>query len=275
VLDGTVARRHQFGQSLRNAESVMSNLFPADLYVVAGNAGVPVATSDMGILHAEHRPAEWLRFGAQVYARDFTGLALVAPGSADPFATRGFTPGTGRAYGVSLEGAATRGPVAVLAGYGYQDVRLEYAGGGYVPSYGTVHSLEAGITFFPSPSYAIRLGYEGLTGRRTTSSLGEIEYEAVNLLDQGGEFGGSPAAWSGTLGGTALPAYHRLDLGMRKSWHTRIGGRDGVLAVFGTVSNLMGRENVLTFAVDPASGAATPVEMRPFSPVVVGIDWQF
>jgi hypothetical protein len=273
-LTGTAARRRQFGQSLRNAESVVSNLFPADLYIGAGKNGVPVATSNIGILGAEHRPAGWLRLGAQAYARDFAGLALVAPDGADPFATNGFTPGSGRAYGASIGAAATLGRIAVLGTYGYQDVRLEYSGGRYVPSYGTAHSLEAGVTLAPWTGYSIRLGYEGLLGRRTTTSLGEIEYESVSLTDEGGEFGGSPAGWSGALGGAALPAYHRFDLGIRKSWLTRIGGRSGVLAAYGTVSNLMDRNNVLTFAVDPAGGV-TPVEMRPFAPVVVGLDWQF
>ena len=275
TITGTAARRHQFGQSLRNAESVVSTIFPADMYVIAGDHGVPVATSTIGILATEHCPTGWLRLGAQAYARDFSGLALVAPGSADPFATTVLAEGTGHAYGVALQAAATSARVGVLAGYGYQDVHLAYAGGGYVPGYGAVHSLEAGVTFVPAPGYNVRLGYEGMMGRRTTSSLGELEYEAVNMLDQGGEFGGSPAGWSGALGGTALPAYHRLDLGVRKSWHTRLGNRAGVLSAFGTVSNLMSRANVMTFAVDPATGEAKPIEMRPFSPLVVGIDWQF
>jgi hypothetical protein len=111
-----------------------------------------------------------------------------------------------------------------------------------------------------------------MLGRRAATALGDLEYEAVNMLDQGGEFGGSPL--SGRPG-AALPAYHRIDLGVRKSWHTRLGHRDGVLAAFGTVSNLLSRENVLTFEVNPATGARTPIEMRPFSPLVVGIDWQF
>jgi hypothetical protein len=270
---GTAARRHQFGQSMRNAESVVSNVFPADIYLGAGEGGVPVAKSNIGILALESRPAAWLRLGAQGYVRDFAGLALVAPTSADPFATAGFAEGSGRANGVALEMGAARGQLGFLAGYGYQDVRLQHDGGGYVPGYGAVHSLEAGVTFSPAAGYSIRLGYESVMGRRTTPALGELEYEAVNLIDQGGEFGGSPT--SGEPGGATLPAYHRLDLGVRKTWHTRFGNRDGVLAAFGTVSNIMSRDNVLTFAVDPASGTRTPVGMRPFSPLVVGIDWQF
>jgi hypothetical protein len=273
-VTGTAARRHQFGQSLRNAESVISNIFPADLYIGAGGNGVPVAKSDIGIVAAEYRPAEWLRFGGQAYARDFAGLALVAPGNTAPFATTGFVAGSGSSYGFALEGGVNGARLGFLASYGYQHVRLEYDGGDYVPGYGAVHSLEAGVSFVPAPGYSVRLGYESLMGRRATSTMGELEYEAVNMLDQGGEFGGSPTSW-GAPGGTTLPDYHRLDLGVRKSWHARVASRDGVLSAFGTVSNLMSRENVLTFTVDPDTGARTLVGMRPFSPLVVGIDWQF
>ncbi|HEU4364133.1 MAG TPA: hypothetical protein VFT13_01575, partial [Candidatus Krumholzibacteria bacterium] len=275
VLSGTAARRYQFGQSLRNPESIVSNVFPADLYVGAGDAGVPVAASDIGIVAGEFRPGAFVRLGCQAYLRDFTGLALVAPRSADPFATSGFVEGSGRAYGVALEAGASGSRYGVVASYGFQSVSLAYPGGEYVPGYGAVHSIEAGIVCFPVPTYSVRLGFESILGRRATSTLGSLEYEAVNLLDQGGEFAGSPGAWSEALGGTALPAYYRLDLGVRKQWRTRIGERDGLVAVFGTVSNLMGRTNVLAVTVDPATGERTPVEMRPFSPLVVGIDWRF
>jgi hypothetical protein len=114
-----------------------------------------------------------------------------------------------------------------------------------------------------------------MLGRRATPALGDLEYESVNLIDEGGEFGGSPHSQSGELGGAPLPAYYRFDLGVRRSWHTRLGDRDGVLSAFGTVSNLASRVNVLNVTVDPSSGARTPVEMRPFSPLVVGLDWQF
>jgi hypothetical protein len=43
---------------------------------------------------------------------------------------------------------------------------------------------------------------------------------------------------------------------------------------FGTVTNLFGRKNVLTYARNPATGEAAAVEMRPLAPLVVGIDWQ-
>lgn len=275
VLSGTAARRHQFGQSLRNPESIVSNIFPADLYVAAGSSGVPVASSNLAIVALEHRPNSWLRVGAQAYIRDFGGLALVAPRGADPFATNGFVEGSGNAHGFALEAGASGERYGLVATYGFQSVDLEYAGGHYVPEYGATHSIEAGLTVFPVPSYSVRLGFESAFGRRTTASVGAMEWEACNLIDQGCEFVGSPLGWSEPLGYTELPAYFRLDLGVRKQWHMKFGGRDGRLVAFGTATNLLARKNVMTVAVDPYTGERSAVEMRPLSPLVVGIDWRF
>jgi len=54
-----------------------------------------------------------------------------------------------------------------------------------------------------------------------------------------------------------------------------MAGRDAVVAVFGTMSNLFGRINVLTYAGDPLTGGRSAVEMRPLSPLVLGLDWQY
>jgi hypothetical protein len=274
-FSGSVARRHQFGQSLRNTESVVSNVFPADLYVGSGDSGIPVASSDIGIVAIEHRPTPWLRFGAQAYLRDFDALVLVAPHTAAPYATDGFVVGSGDAHGWSFEAGASGEHYGVLASYAYQRVELRYPDGGYAPNYGAAHTFEAGLVLSPISSYSVRLGFEGILGRRTTAALGSFEWEACNMLDGGCEFAGSPSEWSEGLGRTGLPAYYRLDLGVRKQWDMRLGGREGRLAVFGTATNLLSRVNVLTVAVDPATGERSKVEMVPLSPLVVGIDWRF
>ena len=273
VLSGSVARRHQFAQSLRNSESVVSNVFPADLYLAAG--GVPVATSDIAIVAAEHRPRPWLRVGAQGYARDFEGLALVAPREAGPYSSTGFTTGDGVAHGVSLEADASSEHVLLLASYTYQRVRLEYSRADYAPNYGSSHALQAGVVFTPSRNYTFRLGFQGLMGRRTTATLGSLEWESCNMIDSGCEFAGNPSAWSGDLGGTELPSYFRLDLGVRREWDVNLAGYGGRMGLFGTASNLLGRRNVMTVTVDPETGRRSNVDMVPISPLVVGIDWHF
>jgi hypothetical protein len=76
------------------------------------------------------------------------------------------------------------------------------------------------------------------------------------------------------LGSTRLPAYLRIDLGLRKHWHLRVGGQDWQIAVFAAVSNLLDRTNVSAVTVDPSTGQRTQIEMRPRSPLVIGIEWR-
>jgi hypothetical protein len=152
---------------------------------------------------------------------------------------------------------------------------VAYGDAGYTPGYGTSHSLEAGVIVFPALTTSIRLGLTGAFGRRGTGILGVFEWESCNLLDQGCEFGGTPTHDAGGLGATRLPSYLRLDLGLRKHWHLTLGGRDVELAVFGSLTNLLGRRNLLAVATDPVTGRKTAIEMRPLAPLVMGVDWRF
>jgi hypothetical protein len=55
----------------------------------------------------------------------------------------------------------------------------------------------------------------------------------------------------------------------------RPAGRDATIALFGAVTNLLGRRNLMTYVHDRESGRREGVEMRPRSPLVAGIDWSF
>ncbi|MFL5491845.1 MAG: carboxypeptidase regulatory-like domain-containing protein [Gemmatimonadales bacterium] len=274
VLSASYMRSHQFAQSLRNGESVVGNIFPAELFTGSGANGVPVARNDRGVLAADYRPTANLRLGLQGYVSNYRGLLLVAPSTTEPFATRGFLTGSGTVPGISVNAALSGARYGMLASYGWQRVRLEYADSSYTPAYGTSQVLEFGAIVFPSATSSIRVGFTGSFGRRSTGVTGAFEWEACNLLDQGCEFGGSPQT-EDALGAANLPAYARLDLGVRRHWHLRLVGRDVMLAAYGTLTNLLGRSNVLTMATDPATGRRTPIEMRPRAPLVVGLDWRF
>ena len=65
-----------------------------------------------------------------------------------------------------------------------------------------------------------------------------------------------------------------MDLGLRKHWHVTLGHRDAVVALFGTLTNVLNRKNVLSYSRAP-DDALTPIEMRPLAPLVVGLDWQY
>lgn len=275
TLSASYARTHQFAQSLRNAESLVGTVFPVDLFVGAGAPGIPVARSEQAVLAADYRPIGGVRLGLQAYARDLHGLVLVAPNNGHAFASDGFSVGSGAATGVSFDAAVSARRYGLIASYGWQRIHYEHGGSGYTPEHGATHLLETGVVVFPTPTFSARLGLTGAFGRRTTSVSSAFEWEACNLLDRGCEFGGSPDYGAAALGGTALPSYLRLDLGLRKHVHIEVGGRDALIAIFGTVTNILGRTNVLTYAVDPGTGNVIPIDMRPRAPLVVGLDWRF
>ncbi|HEU4526197.1 MAG TPA: carboxypeptidase regulatory-like domain-containing protein [Gemmatimonadales bacterium] len=274
-LAGSYTHAHQFAQSLRNPEAVSGGIFPADLFLGPGASNVPVARSDRIMVGAELRPLAGVRLGTQAYVARFDRLLLVAPASGQPFATDGFTEGRGTARGASVEAAVSGRWYGALASWGLQDVRALHGRSSYVPGHGTSHVVELGLIVFPVPTASVRLGFTGAMGRRGTGLLGAFEWESCNLLDQGCEFAGSPSSDRRNPGGTRLPDYLRLDLGARKHWHLGIGGRDVEFGFFGTLTNVFGRHNVLTVATDPSDGQRSNVEMRPFAPLVLGLDWRF
>lgn len=274
TLSGSVARLHQFAQSLRNPESVAGAIFPADLFVGANGSGIPIARSDQAIVAAEYRPAAAWRITAQGFMRSFGNLVLVAPRSADPFATGAFAVGSGEARGLALELGATGAHAVALVSYGLQHVRLRYERSAYVPDYGVTHAVDAGIMAHASRTLSVRLAASGRFGRRATPLSTPFEWESCNVGDRGCEFVGSPRT-SNELGGARLPAYVRVDLGVRSRWQLRIAGRTTELAVFGTLTNIFAHRNVLTTAPNPETQAPNPIMMRPRAPLVIGVDWAF
>jgi hypothetical protein len=231
-LTGAYGRSLQHAQSVRNPESVVGAIFPADLYVGAADNSVPVARSDMGLIAAAYRPRSGVRLGLQAYSRRSRDLLLVAPGTGEPFVTSGWTVGTGRARGLTIDAALTGARYGVLVSYAWQMVRFRHGDSAYVPDFGVSHSAEAGVVLYPTPTWSIRVGGTALAGRRGTSLSSPFEWEACNLLDRGCEFGGTPEYDPAELGRTSLPVYTRLDLGVRKHWHLSIAGRDVLLEGF-------------------------------------------
>jgi len=274
-LIGSYARVHQFAHSLRNPESIAGTIFPADLYVGAGAPHVPVASSTLALIAAVYQPRAGLQLSAQAYDRRSDGLLLIAPAGADPFATGPFGLGSGIARGASIDAGLSARRLGLVASYAFEQVRLTAGTSSYVPESGAAHRVRLGVTALPRPTLSTRVALTAVLGRRGTPIDGSFEWEANNLLDLGPEFGGSPTYAPTELGATPLPAYYRLDVGVRKRWTIGFMGTRANLALFGTASNLLGRKNVLTYSRDPSTGRLSEVEMRPLSPLVIGLDWSF
>jgi hypothetical protein len=275
TFSGAYLRTHQYAQTLRNPESVVDNIFPADVTIGSESTPIPVGESDQGVLSADWRPLAGVRIGMEAYTRGSRNLVLVAPRDGEPFSTGGFVIGTGRARGLALDVAAGSARWGVVASYGWQRIRLSYGDSSYVPEHGAEHRFEGGVTVHPTATSSVRLAGWVEAGRRTTAIPSALEWESCNLKDQGCEFGGSPHYGSEPLGATPLPAYARVDLGVRQHWHARVAGRDASVALFGTYSNLFSRKNLLTYAYDPANGDRVGIELRPAALLVIGMDWRW
>jgi hypothetical protein len=267
-------RRYQFMQSLRNPETIVSNIFPADLYVNAG-ASVPVARSDQGTLAVQLRPSVARALTVRVWSRSLSGLALPAVGGDELAARSAIVTGTGRARGVSIDASLAWARAGAIGSYALQRVRYEAADTAWTPESGVTHAVDAGVRLFPSPTFSISVALAAVAGRRATPYAGAFEWEACNLRDRGCEFAGGSLRRDGALGGLTLPGYVRIDAGLRKHWHVGVGGRDVALGTYATWTNLLSRSNVLTVLRDPEAGGRSVVAMRPGSPLVIGFDWTF
>jgi hypothetical protein len=275
AIKASLSRRFQFAQSVRNAESVVGTVFPADLFVGAGSNGVPVARSDLVVLGVEHRPAPGMRIGAQLFARALDDLLLVAPRGGAPFMTGAFAVGDGLARGLSIDAAMSGTRYGLLASYGLQRTQYSFSDSSYTPEHASRHVAEFGVVLFPSATISVQAGVTAAVGRHTTAIPGAFEWESCSLLDQGCEFGGSPQYDADDLGKSRLPMYGRVDLGIRKHWHVDVGNGEAMVALFGTITNVFARKNALTYAADANSGERVAVPLRPLGPLVVGIDWRY
>jgi len=275
TLGASFSVQHQFVQSLRNEESVVGNIFPADLFVGAGTARVPVARSYQTVMRIAYEPRRALHVGALLYQRHARDVVLVALGEEEPFSTGALRTGDLVSRGAAVDATLTLPHATLVANGGVQRTLYGIGTERYTPSHGDTHGLDVGVITDPWRGWTFRLSVAGLAGRHATPVKGAFEWEACNLRDRGCEFGGSPRSDVHALGATTLPVYARADAGVSRQWNIGGHGRAGTIAAFGAATNMFGRRNVLTYSRDAQSSAWVPVEMRPFAPLVVGMEWRY
>lgn len=259
----------QRAQSFRNAESILGGVFPPEL-PARGTGRVRAHAGTVGVVAI---PRDGVRVSAEAYGRSVKGWALVAPAEGRPFATGTPVTGTGAVRGAYVEATAGGARYGAIGSLTVERVEVEAADLEYVPGYATRRRARLGGIVHLGPTFSVRAAWVGEFGRRGTDTVGIVEWESCNLLDGGCEVAGTPEAL-GALGAVRLPAYHRLDLSLRKHWHVRVAGRDARVEVFGSGTNLLGRANRLTHVVDPSTGERRAIEMRPAAPIAFGVAWE-
>jgi hypothetical protein len=267
-----VARTHQLVQSLANPESPFRGVAGVELHAIAGGR-VPLASAGQLTVAASTRPVEGLEITLDAYARRLRGLVLVAPAESRPFAVDSFATGSGRVVGAVLGFEATRGVLLATGSLG--SMRGSYLGATGQPNSSRTASrwLDAGVVVRQSERTAWRAAVVAHDGRSAMAFQGPFEWESCNVIDGGCELSGAPDRATDSRA-VRLPAYVRVDLGLRRSWRVRLLGTPATLDTHLTVGNVLDRRNAWAVITDETGLRRTTAAMRPASVVSAGVSWR-
>ena len=247
------------------------------LFVGAGDGRVPFAASSNLSLAAALHLSPAASVSVQAFARTMKGLVAVAKLTGEPFVAHTepelSNGASGNARGISADAAWQASRVALSVRYGWTSVAYRRGSARYIPEHAVRHQVTGGMSAWVTPTTQLRIGGVAALGRRATPVIGALEWEACNLLDRGCEFSGVPRASPALAGTLSLPGYLRTDVSLRKQWRVQTFSRHTELALFGTVTNVFNRRNVLNFA--DVDGERTALQLRPLAPLVIGVDWKF
>jgi hypothetical protein len=280
-IEGGYARMHQFDQSLRNDESPLATVFGVDLPVAVGTPRVPLAQSDEVSVAIGVPVGRAGRLTVDGYDRWLAGLVLVAPATSGPAAMSGFLTGTGRARGASATFSGGDDPadrVLWRATYGLGRTTLETTTGmTYQPSYALGQSGSVLLGLRLGRANLVRVAGVLASDWRTSMASTAVRWEHDPLVGPPAEVVGWSATTVGSLGVMRVPMYARLDAGVEHDW--TLGRSRGALSLFGGLSNILNRRNVLGYAAAPGRGGMggtvlQAVEAPPLS-VTAGLAWRY
>jgi hypothetical protein len=240
-LGVAIGRSHQALQSVVNDESALGLLLGFDLPVAAGAGRVPVARADQIEAFAGRRLGRGLDLSLTAYLRRTDGLALGAASTRDFFPGDSLVIGRGEASGVtgtlSLDAGAFSGRTSVTLA---RDVRT--AGWTrYDAGYGNGASIGVDLGYRLLRDTRLQLRFRG--GAHEPASVVEpgFEYQPI----QEGGLAGTPINLPGDINSARLPAYARLDLGLRRDWRLPRLGRGNALTTALSLTNALDRTNIL------------------------------
>ena len=243
VLTAAYGASRQYVQSLGNAESILGSTLGVALPIAVDGARFPVGRSDQSTGSLTLRPTAGTIVTVDAYVRHMNGLVLVAPVTAEPFATSSIAIGSGQASGVLLSFEHHTARVTIQGVYAYGITTRNALGITYAPAADATHSLAAGIGVRGPGSVTFRTAIWASLGRRTSVIADSLGWSSPTELGGIGDMDGSPQYIRGPLDGQALPGYVRLDLGLRRQW-SAILGRAARLTASISVNNVLGRVNV-------------------------------
>lgn len=211
-LQASYGRYHQY------LTLVSSELFSAfDFWLTTGDR-VPPAYGDQWVTGVKTQPFENLRIDAELYYRTMRDLfeldRRISDYSGLPYAETMLT-GEGYAYGAELKIERPEGRLNGFLGYtlGRTERRFEnfedFAF--YPPRFDRTHDLTAVLNYDLSSSWRATAVFSYATGQAYTEPSGQYKLFDAPYTN------GTVEVFVADFNRARLPAYHRLDLGVRKA----------------------------------------------------------
>lgn len=267
-------RVHQYVQSLTNEESLLNSAYAIEPLVAVGAPDIPLARSDQLAAALEARLAERLLVRLDGYARWLDGIVLVAPATAQPFVTGGFLRGTGVARGMGAELVYEGGRLAGRALIDWSSVRRSTADLSYRPRFERRRSLAMEAAYRALPSLTFTSALQVAAGPPTSLVAGGFDWDVFDQLTGEVDFRGTPMRAPGAINAERLPAYVRLDLGVRREWRVPADGAGATITSYFGVVNVLDRRNVIGRQLTADGSGTRDLLLRPRS-LLFGIEWRY
>lgn len=266
-------RIYQFTQSLRNQESFLSSVVAFDLPAGVGTAGLPMAAADNLSLTVEASLTAATTLGLRGYVRNFRGLLLGAPATAQPFVTASVGSGTGSASGAEIRLSHVRGPVSFDAAFAVASAQRQGESGvRYRPGFLRSQTFRTQIVVAPDSLTTLGLAFQAGNGQPTTL-VREVGWRPYDPLG-GGEFLGTPDNLDAGINPRRLPGVARLDFGMSRRWGLPAWLGRGQLTTAMAVENLLNRHNPMGLTASGATGVPQTLFARPRT-LRLELGWRF
>jgi hypothetical protein len=110
------------------------------------------------------------------------------------------------------------------------------------------------------------------SGRLTTPIGDDIGWDTRDAFSAARELSGTPEHVVGPLSTTRVPAFLRIDFGLRHA--VPVGHSGASLTAFADYNNALARKNVATYVTPGGTGRRRALVMLPPS-VVFGVEWKY
>ena len=264
------ARMHQYAQSLRGEESILGTILGPDFLVGVGAPMIPVASSDEFTASMLFPLTKETRLRFDWFRRHLRNVVLPASASPEPFASRDFAIGSGRAWGLAASVESRVRRVSLNAGYSLTMARRITDSVQFLPAFATRQSASAALGYDVTPRTTFHSAMWLVAGRPTTVVSDQIGWDTGDAFSR--EVSGSPQRSEGPLGGARLPYYLRFDVGARHTmslWRTR-----AEVTGFAGVNNIFDRANKTGYVRPAGTHERRDLTMLPLS-VVAGLEWRY